>query len=88
MALAALLAKGGQIPGQSKYPGNDFRNDVVPALLSKGEVVLPETVTQSADPVKKAAEFMKAIQARNEKTAGSDDKPSYKKVVEARKAKK
>lgn len=58
--------QGGQVPGEPKYPGNDERNDVVPAMLSKGEVVLPNSVTKAEDAPDKAKEFMKAIMKEKE----------------------
>lgn len=35
---------GGQVPGVAPMPGNNPKNDIVPAKLSPGEVVLPRTV--------------------------------------------
>jgi hypothetical protein len=52
---------GGNVPGQAAHPGNNPKNDVVPAMLSKGEVVLPNTVTKAADAPDKAKAFMQAI---------------------------
>lgn len=57
---------GGHVPGRSMYSGDDERNDRVPALLSPGEVVLPNSVTQSADPAQKAAEFIRHLQEKKE----------------------
>lgn len=48
---------GGLIQGDSP------KNDVVPAMLSPGEIVLPRSVTQSGNPVQHAAEFVAALQA-------------------------
>lgn len=52
---------GGHVPGKAKHPGDDERNDVVPAMLSKGEVVLPNSVTKAENAPDKAKEFMQAI---------------------------
>lgn len=63
-ALALLALKsGGDVPGKSPFPGNDKRNDTEPALLSKGEIVLPNTVTQLPEKQmeKKAVEFLKHL---------------------------
>lgn len=87
---AAALYKGGKvdasngakIAGKSKYPGNDPRNDVVPAILSKGEEVLPNSVTQSKDAPKKAAEFVKHLQDKK----GKGEDGGYSKVVSAKKS--
>jgi TP901 family phage tail tape measure protein len=38
------FARGGVVPGRSMFPGDDVRNDTVPAMLSPGEVVIPRSV--------------------------------------------
>jgi hypothetical protein len=58
--------KGGHVPGQPAHPGDDPRNDTVPAMVSPGEVVLPNTVTKSPDAPNRAKEFMKAIKEEKE----------------------
>lgn len=62
--LAALLAHGGPVPGQAKVPGNSPRNDIVPAQLSPGEIVLPRTVTKAKDAPEKARAFVQAIRRK------------------------
>lgn len=54
------LKKGGHVPGQAKVPGpvNSYDNDTVNAKLSPGEIVIPNSVTKSSDPVRGAAEFV------------------------------
>lgn len=47
------MAVGGDVP-----PVDDESNDTVPAMLSPGEVVLPNSVTQTPDAPQKAAEFV------------------------------
>lgn len=69
--------QGAIVPGQAQYPGDTERNDTVPAMLSPGEVVLPRSVTQSADPAAKAAEFMKHLKSQ---------KKGYGGVIQARMA--
>jgi hypothetical protein len=45
MSLATLMAaRGGRVPGHAVVRGDSRRNDLVPALLSPGEIVLPRTV--------------------------------------------
>lgn len=44
---AANYAHGGVVPGHAKFPGDDERNDTVPARLSPGEVVLPRSATDA-----------------------------------------
>ena len=41
---------GGPVPGQAQVPGDSQQNDIVPARLSPGEVVLPRTVAQNPGP--------------------------------------
>lgn len=43
------MAKGGEVPGEALYPGDDIRNDQVPAMLSPGEVVIPRSETSDYD---------------------------------------
>lgn len=58
-----LMNHGGPVPGKSKFPGNNKKNDVVPAMLSKGEIVLPNTVTQSENAPDEAKEFVAKVQS-------------------------
>lgn len=55
-----VLAQAQRVPGKPQYPGNDYRNDVVPAKLSPGGIVIPNEVLQSKDPKKAAAAFVAA----------------------------
>lgn len=73
------MLAGGNVPGKAKVSGDSEKNDVVPTMLSPGEVVLPRSVTQSPDAEKKAAEFMAHLKKK---------KAGYSKVAEARKAKR
>lgn len=59
------LAKGG------KLKVDDPRRDVVPAMLSPGEIVLPRSVALSEDAPERAAEFVEAIQEREAAKSGS-----------------
>ncbi len=68
--LLAMLSKGGAIdggavPGKAKVRGDSLKNDIVPAMLSPGEVVIPRHVMQSKDPVGNSAKFVAAIMAKN-----------------------
>jgi hypothetical protein len=60
---------GGHVPGQPKVGGtkNSYSNDTVPAMLSPGEIVLPRSVTKSADPVTAAAKFVSALRSKKGK---------------------
>lgn len=59
------ISAGRKIPGKPKHPGNDYRNDTVPRKLEKGGVVIPNSVMQSADPHKAAADFVAAVLAKS-----------------------
>jgi hypothetical protein len=62
-----LMASGGPVPGQAAKAGNSYSNDTVPAMLSPGEIVIPRSITQGADPAKNAAKFVQAIMARKQR---------------------
>lgn len=44
--------------------GNSYANDKIPALLSEGEVVIPRSVMQSADPIRSSADFVAKVIAK------------------------
>jgi hypothetical protein len=50
-----MAAQGGLIPGDHK------QNDVVPAMLSPGEIVLPRSIVQSPEAAAQAKAFVEAI---------------------------
>lgn len=60
-------ATGGRVPGKAMKKGDSLDNDVVPAVLSPGEIVLPRSVTQAKDPSKAAADFVAACMAKKGK---------------------
>jgi hypothetical protein len=73
--LSALSARGGlanagghvaaRTPGQkARKSGNSYSNDKIPAELSEGEIVIPRSVTMSADPVRDAADFVRKVLAK------------------------
>lgn len=70
-SVGSKLKAGGKVPGKPKVGGtvNTQKNDTVPALLSAGEIVLPRSVTKSADPVSAAAKFVEAILKKQKQTA-------------------
>jgi hypothetical protein len=65
LASAAGMSKGGAVPGKAEVFGDDEDNDTVPAYLSPGEVVIPRHITQSAHAPERAAEFVRAVQAKH-----------------------
>lgn len=72
------LLNGGRVPGAAPFPGDNLKNDVHPALLSPGEIVIPRSIAQSKDAPAKAATFVKHLQANSKPKGG------YEKVAEAR----
>jgi len=71
--------EGGPVPGEPKYPGVDHpANDTVDAELTPKEVVLPLSVTQSANPPEAARAFMQSVMDQEE------GEPDYGDVLEAR----
>ena len=50
---------GGHVPGEAPHPGDDDRNDIVPALLSPGEVVLPRSVAHDPEKSKRFVEHIR-----------------------------
>ncbi len=63
------MKAGKTVPGEAKVKGakNSYANDTIPATLQEGGIVLPRSVTQSKNPDKKAAEFVRAIMDRKGK---------------------
>jgi hypothetical protein len=76
---AAAVGKydGGRIDGKAPLPGDHPANDVVPAKLSPGEIVIPRT---SASSKKAAKSFIDSLD-------DFDEEPSYGKVLKARQKK-
>lgn len=74
---------GGPVPGKEVVKGDSKKNDVVPAMLSANEVVLPKSVTQAKDAPSKAAEFMRHL--KDVKNPGDKD-PGYSKVAKSKKS--
>jgi len=70
-------AHGGRIDGVAPYQGDTPKNDVVPANLSPGEIVIPRSAAGSK---KEAKKFIDALD-------DWDEEPSYGKVLKARQKK-
>lgn len=60
---------GKTVPGKPKVGGskNSYANDIVPATLETGGIVLPRSVTKSDDASAKADAFVRAILAKKRK---------------------
>jgi len=66
-AAAGGKAHGGRIDGRGLVKGDHPANDIVPALLSPGEIVLPRSIAQAKDAPDKAAAFVAALQKTESK---------------------
>lgn len=68
---AAGAAHGALIGGQAIHPGDNKKNDIVPAMLSPGEIVIPRSKANDPD---KAKEFVEALlsEKRKKETSYSD----------------
>jgi hypothetical protein len=55
---------GKLIPGKAKVKGDSLKNDIVPAKLDDGGIVIPRRVTQGENPDEKAMKFVAAVLAR------------------------
>jgi len=58
------LAAGKKVPGKPKVAGNSYANDVVPAKLEAGGVVIPNSIMQSKYPAAGARDFIAGIIAK------------------------
>jgi hypothetical protein len=59
------LKEGERVPGKPKVLGNSYANDTYRTTLQSGGIVIPNSIMQSKDPAKGAADFVRAIQAKN-----------------------
>lgn len=64
LAAPVLMSPGGWVPGHHPYNHDTTSQDVVKALLTPHEIVLPLSVTESADPPARAAEFVERVQKK------------------------
>lgn len=64
---ASPMAVSKKVPGKPKVGGstNNYANDTVPKNLAEGSIVLPRSVTQSANPQWAAHKFVSQIMAKN-----------------------
>lgn len=57
---------GKMVPGQAKVKGDSLKNDIVPAKLEEGGIVIPRSVMQSNNPAEQARKFVAAIVAKQQ----------------------
>ena len=64
LSIISMLDTGGTVPGKPPIPGKDsLRNDVVPALLTAKEKVIPQSITTAEHAPEKTAAFVAALDA-------------------------
>lgn len=66
-------SNGGPIDGKAPVPGDSPKNDIVPAMLSPGELVIPRSVLQSENPEQAIIEFYKQHKNKPEMKQGYFD---------------
>lgn len=69
----AGYSNGGPIDGKAPVPGDSPKNDIVPAMLSPGELVIPRSVLQSENPEQAIIEFYKQHKNKPEMKQGYFD---------------
>lgn len=77
--------RGGTIPGTPKHNYNTVKNDVVPAMLTPKEIVLPIEVTQAPDAPQKAAQFVADELRKNGEGPDDDFKGAISRGMKQRK---
>lgn len=81
------MKEGKKVPGKAEVKGNSLKNDVVPAKLEEGGIVVPRTVMQSKDPVSAVAKFVEAhIKKHGSGDEHGDFKEALKKAISNRKS--
>jgi len=87
-----LKDQGGHVPGKAKVKGDSVKNDIVPAMLSPGEIVIPRSVVNSQNPEQEGADFIAKELAKNKKyakggTVEDDFKKALKQAIAQRRVK-
>lgn len=68
MATGGILAEsGGHVPGQAEVRGDSPKNDIVPAMLSPGEIVIPRSILEHEHAGEMAKSFVEGILAGKKK---------------------
>jgi hypothetical protein len=77
--VSSLFEEDGFVPGEAEVGGDDEQNDIVPSLLSPGEVVIPRSIAQSPNAPEEAASFVAHLMRRQ----GRED-DGFGRVLQAR----
>lgn len=65
------MKMGGKVPGTPQMPGDNTKNDTVPARLSPHEIVVPNSITQAPNAPQKAAQFVAGIKGQSQPQMGN-----------------
>lgn len=60
---------GKKIPGKAKVAGDDYKNDTYKDKVPAGSVIIKRSIMNSKDPVRGAADFVRAVMAKKGKRA-------------------
>lgn len=81
------MKEADRIPGKALVKGDSSKNDVVPAKLEEGGIVIPRSVMQAKDPSTAAAKFVEAhIKKHGSGNEEGDFKSALKKAISNRKS--
>lgn len=72
-AIGGGMSEGGEVPGQPRVFGDDELNDIVPAKLSPGEIVIPRSIATGPNAPEASARFVAAVQARGQSSGPNFD---------------
>jgi hypothetical protein len=59
MAPMSLMDQGGKVPGKAAVAGDSYKNDIVDAKLSPGEIVIPRSIVNHPNAPEMAAQFVR-----------------------------
>jgi hypothetical protein len=81
------MAGGGKVPGEPKVAGDHPKNDTVPAMLSPGEIVIPNSILQGKSPIEDAAKFVASELSKQDSAERNDFHAALEKAISSRKRK-
>jgi hypothetical protein len=81
------MAGGGKVPGEPKVAGDHPKNDTVPAMLSPGEIVIPNSILQGKNPIEDAAKFVASELSKQDSAERNDFHAALEKAISSRKRK-
>ncbi len=67
------------VPGKAKVKGDSLKNDIVPAKLSPGELIIPKSVMEAKDPLKEGTKFL--AEALKKHGKGGNEESDFKQAL-------